>query len=150
VSYIIFGDNDQSACLLVEAMYDTGTKFAADARELIEVVQQRVDQGSVVAFVCLLPRSRHTCACMHHHAGGFIDDGEELVLVNDAEGDVLRKSVQRRWVRSAFDRNLFSTLELHLCLCGLAIYAYLTMIDEKLNARPADVSYRLSEILIKP
>ncbi len=51
VGAVVLGNHDDAAGLLVEAMDDAGTKIASDVRELVEVVQQSVDQGSVVAFV---------------------------------------------------------------------------------------------------
>ena len=56
-------------------------------RELAEVVKQRVDQRAAVALVV-----GAAGAGVDHHAGGFVDDGEVLVLEEDVEGDVLGKA----------------------------------------------------------
>ncbi len=49
VGAVVFGDEDDAAGLLVEAMDDAGAEVAADFGELVEVVEQRVDEGAAVA-----------------------------------------------------------------------------------------------------
>ena len=85
VGAVVFGDEDEAAGLFVEAMDDAGAEIAADVGEIVEVEQQCVDEGAAVAgfVVC-------AGAGMDHHAGGFVDDGEMFVFVEDFEGNVFR------------------------------------------------------------
>ncbi len=110
---VVFGDEDDAAGLLVEAVDDAGAEVAADAGELVEVVEEGVDEGAVVAGVV-----GGAGAGVDHHAGGLVDDGEVLVFVEDVEGDVLGEGVEGRRVRSAFDLDGLAAVELLFGLGG--------------------------------
>ena len=43
VGAVVFGDEDQAAGLLVEAMDDAGAEIASDVGEFVEVEEQSVD-----------------------------------------------------------------------------------------------------------
>src|SRR5215469_3583443 len=51
---VIFRHRNQSAGGFVEPMNNTGTQFAAHAREIAKMVQQRIDQGAAttLALAC--------------------------------------------------------------------------------------------------
>ena len=51
VGAVVLGDDDDPAGLLVEAMDDAGAKVTADVREVVEVMEDGVDEGAVVAFI---------------------------------------------------------------------------------------------------
>src|SRR6266566_4500636 len=51
VGAVVFGDEDEAAGLLVEAMDDAGAEIAADVGELGEVEEEGVDEGASVAGV---------------------------------------------------------------------------------------------------
>jgi len=89
VSAVVFGDEDETAGLFVEAMDDSGPEVAADVGEFVEVKQQRVDEGAAVAGV-LFARCSVARTGVDHHAGGLVDDGEMFVFVEDFEGNVFR------------------------------------------------------------
>ncbi len=57
-------------------------------------------------------------AGVDHHAGGFVDDGEVLVFVEDVEGDVFGEGVEGCGLRGAFDLDGFAAVELLLGLGG--------------------------------
>ena len=63
----------------VEAMHDAGAQLAADAAEIGDVMEQRVDQRARV-----VPGAR-----MHHHAGRLVDDDDVGVLVEDVDREIL-------------------------------------------------------------
>jgi hypothetical protein len=84
-----------------------------------------------------------------HHACGFVDDGEVLVLVEDVEGDVLGDGVEWRWLWGAFDLDGFAAVELLLGLGGVAVDPDLTGFDEELDAGAADVGDGLGEVLVE-
>ena len=103
VGAVVFGDEDEAAGLLVEAMDDAGAEVAADVGELVEVEEEGVDEGAAVAGVVGGAGSG-----VDHHAGGLVDDGEVLVFVEDVEGDVFGRwrggarageSLRSRWIR---------------------------------------------------
>jgi hypothetical protein len=86
---------------------------------------------------------------MDHHAGGFIDDGEVLVFVEDFERDVFGDGVERGGLRSAFDLDGFAAVEFLFGLGGVAVDADLTGFDEELDTGAADVGEGLGEVLVE-
>jgi hypothetical protein len=46
VGAVVLGDDDDATGLLVETVDDAGAEFAADLRELVEVTEESVDDGS--------------------------------------------------------------------------------------------------------
>jgi hypothetical protein len=69
-----------------------------------------------------------------HHAGGFVDDGEVLVFVENFEGDVFGDGVEGRGLRGAFDLDGLAAVEFLFGLGGIAVDADLTGFDEELDA----------------
>jgi len=94
VGAVVFGDEDEAAGELVEAVDDAGAEVAADVGEVGEVEEERVDEGTAVAGVV-----GGSGSGVNHHAGGFVDDGEVLVFVEDVEGNVLGDGVEWRGLR---------------------------------------------------
>jgi hypothetical protein len=84
-----------------------------------------------------------------HHAGGFVDDGEVLVFVEDVEWDVLGDGMEGRGLGGAFDLDGFAAVELLPWFGGVAVDADLAGFDEKLNASAADVGQGLGEVEIE-
>ena len=77
---IVFGHDQQTAGVLIDTVDDAGADGPADAGKLPgAVVQQRVDQRAV----------RVAGGRMHHHALGFVDDDQIVILVDDIQRDVL-------------------------------------------------------------
>jgi hypothetical protein len=144
VGAVVFGDEDEAAGLLVEAVDYAGAEVAADVGEFGEVEEERVDEGASVAGVVCGAGSG-----VDHHAGGFVDDGEVLVFVEDVEGDVFGDSVERGGLGSAFDLDGLAAVELLFGLGGVAVDADLACLDEELDAGPADVGECLGEVLVE-
>jgi hypothetical protein len=84
-----------------------------------------------------------------HHAGGFVDDGEVLVFVEDFEGDVFGDGVEGGGLRGAFDFDGFAAVEFVFGLGGVAVYADLAGFDEKLDAGSGDVGEGVGEVLVE-
>ena len=84
-------------------MDDAGAQFAADAAQVVKVVQERVDERAVLI----------AGGGVNDHAAGLQDDGEIVILIENCERNFLRDghSGLRRGNRQ--DNNL--TL---LCLCA--------------------------------
>ena len=72
---IVLGDHHHPGRPAVEAMHDAGPQLAADAAQVLDVVQERVDEGAVGV----------ARGGMDDHAGGLVDDHEVRVVVEDFE-----------------------------------------------------------------
>ena len=92
VGFVILRNNQQTACILIDAVNDSRTKDTAHAREAFAAVpQERVDKRSV----------RVSCGRMNHHANGFVDDDKVAVLVNHIKRDILRRRFAFLYLRLA-------------------------------------------------
>ena len=73
-----FRRDDQTACVHVEPMDDARALLASDAGEAAAaMMQQRIDERIVVM----------ACARMNWQSGGFVDDDEVVIFVEDIEVD---------------------------------------------------------------
>ena len=61
--FIVFGDEDETACLFVKAVHDAGAQIASNRRKLIEVMEQRVDQCALVPARIPWLRPPHAPSC---------------------------------------------------------------------------------------
>ena len=75
VRRVVLGDHHQPRRAAVETMHDPGPLLAADAAEIVDVVQQRVDQRAA-----RMARRR-----MDDHPRGLVDHDEVVVLVEDRQ-----------------------------------------------------------------
>ena len=83
---VVFGDDEQAAGVLVDAVDDAGADGPADAgKRGAAVVEQRIDQRAV----------RVAGGRMHDHPLGFVDDEQVFVLIDDVERDILRLRFDR-------------------------------------------------------
>ena len=80
---IVLGDNHQSGSAAVEAMHDARPLLAADAAQILDVVQQRVDQRATGV----------TGRGMDDHSCRLVDDDDICVLEHDLERQRLRLDV---------------------------------------------------------
>jgi len=77
VAEFIFGDDEATAGIFVEAVDDARAFRSADIPEFIAVVQEGVDEGAL--FVA------HRR--MDDHSAGFVDDHQVVVFVENGQGD---------------------------------------------------------------
>ena len=70
----------QTAGVLVQPVDDAGAQFAADAAQVVEVVQERVDERAVLV----------AGGGVNDHAAGLQDDGEVIILIENRERNFLR------------------------------------------------------------
>ncbi len=148
VGAVVFGNEDEAAGLLVEAVDDAGAEVAADFGELGEVVEEGVDEGAAVAGVVGIDCGGAGSG-VDHHAGGFVDDGEVFVFEEDVEGDVFGEGVEGRGAGCAFDLDGLAAEEFLLGLGGVAVDADLAGLDEELDAGAGDVGDGVGEILVE-
>jgi hypothetical protein len=144
VGAVVFGDEDEAAGLLVEAMDDAGAEVAADVGEFMEVEEEGVDEGALVAGVVCAAGSG-----VNHHACRFVDDGEGLVFVEDVEGDVFGDGVEGFGLGRAFDLDGFAAVEFLFGFGWVAVDADLTGFDEELDSGAGEVGEGLSEVLVE-
>ena len=125
MSEIVLGDDHDAAGFLVEAMYDAGPPDAADARQCIAaMVDQRIDQGTGPIAI----------SGMDDKAGGFIDDDEVDVLVEDVECDIFPLG-SRIFRRGNLDCNAKTLAQLVFGLADwFTVNADLASADERLDA----------------
>jgi hypothetical protein len=133
-------------------MDDSGAEVAAYVGEFVEVEEEGVDEGALVAGVGF----GRSCewggagSGVDHHAGGFVDDGEVLVFVEDFQRDVFGGGVERSGLRGAFNLDGFAAVEFLFGLGGVAVDADLVGFDKELDAGAGDVGERLGQVLIEP
>ena len=60
---VVLGDEDEAGGLLVEAMDDAGAEVAADVGEIVEVEEERVDEGAGLRASSVCCRRRRGPSC---------------------------------------------------------------------------------------
>jgi hypothetical protein len=144
VCAVVFGDEDETAGQLVEAMDDARAEIAADVGEFIQVEEQGVNESAAIARLV-----GGTGSCVDHHTGGLIYDGDVFVFVEDVEGNVFGGGMEGSGSGRAFNLNGFAAVEFLLGLCQIAVDADLTGFDEELDAGSGDVGEGLGEVLVE-
>ena len=95
VGGVVFAGHQKSRGILVDSVDDSRPELPIDAGKAVPAVEQQgVYQGACAV----------ACRRVHHHALGFIDHDEILILVDDVQGDVFRQ--ERRFLRSLRLRQL--------------------------------------------
>lgn len=84
VSLVGFGDNNETRCILIQPMNDTGPGPSPDARQVPAVMKKRVNEGPGV-----MAGGR-----VHDETGWFVDNQESRILMDDIEGNSFRFEVQ--------------------------------------------------------
>ena len=76
----------------IEPVHDARAQLAADAAEIIDMVQQRVHQRAAVV----------SSGRMDHHSRWLVEDYDVGIFVEDGEGQILgdRNAGDRRWQRN--------------------------------------------------
>src|SRR5437870_43558 len=110
-------------------MDDAGPLFAADAAQIADVMEERVDERA----------ARVTGRRMDDHAGRLVDDDEIAILIDDRQ----RK---RFWSRRRVDRlgdvdrDFLSRPDRLVRFGGAPAHANVALFDEPLNLRAGMVS----------
>ena len=125
---VVLGHDHQAGGALVEAMDDAGAQLAADAAQVVDVVEQGVDQRAVGV----------AGGRMDDHARGLVDDHDVGVLVDDVERQRLRLRRGGRRRRHVDDHFLLRLdREAGLDLLGAdAGDLDLAVLDQPLDLRP--------------
>ena len=72
---VVLGDDHQARGAAIEPVHDARPFLAADAAEIVDVMEQRVHQRA----------ARVAGGRMHDHAGRLVDDDDVAVLVDDRQ-----------------------------------------------------------------
>ena len=78
VRRVVLGDDHDAGGAPVEAMHDSRPHLTADAAEIRDVMEQRVDERA----------RRMAGAGMHHHPGRLVQHGDVGILMQDFEGQL--------------------------------------------------------------
>src|SRR5207248_11402688 len=117
-------------------MNDARAHLSADAGKLLEMVQERVDQGSTIALI--FGRTR---AGMHHHACRFVDDGEIVVFIGDVQGNILSNRAQRRTPGGVEYSHVLPATPLDRRICGRRVWHTSIFEDTLLHPRSTRVRW---------
>lgn len=131
MDFVISRHQKRAGCFAVEAMHNSRTQFPADRRKFAtraEFVQQGVDYGA----------GFHSRARMNDHARGLVDDDEVFIRIEDFERDGLRLRVHGRRRRN-FDGDCIASLDAMGALGWRAIHARVTVVEQGLDARAAEI-----------
>ena len=77
---VVLGNHHHPGRAAVETVNDAGSQLAADAAQILNMMQERVDEGTV----------RVAGGGMHDHAGRLVDHDEIRVVVKDIQGQRFR------------------------------------------------------------
>ena len=80
MALVVLCHEQQTAGVLVQPVDDAGAQFAADAAQVVKVVQERVDERAVLI----------AGGGVNDHAAGLQDDGEIVILIENRERNFLR------------------------------------------------------------
>lgn len=86
---VVLGDDHAAAGVFIEAVHDAGAHLAADAAEVVDVMQQGIHERAIGIAL----------GGMHDESGWFVDDDDVAVLKEDRDGDVLRFDLDRHDLR---------------------------------------------------
>ena len=120
-------------------MHDARPHFTADAAEVLDVVQQRVDQRA----------GRVAGGGMHHHAGGLVDDDDIGVVEENFERQIFRQ--RRRGLRLRqldADHIAFANVGVRLDLL-VARVADMAVLDQPLDLRTRQIRDLRGQVAIE-
>ena len=133
VGHVGFGDDQKSTGVLVEPVHDAWPAHAADARQAVSAMgKQRIDERTIGV----------ASAWMHDEAGRLVDDNEGVILIDDRQGNSLRRrlSCDRLWFIQTIGLVLSDFAgRLQRCLVVIFLVHDMACLDQRGNACPAHV-----------
>jgi len=141
VRKIGFCGDQQSACILVDAVHDPWPPDTADPRQTVSaMMQQGVDQRSRP-----IARSR-----MHDQTGLFVDDDDMIVLKHDIERNILGLRTGVQWLRNNGLNclaRIYAVVRLRHCP---SVHRHLLRLDEGFQSTSAQIGERSGQVGVKP
>ena len=96
VRRVVLGDDHQSRRAAIEPVHDARPLLAADAAQIVDMVEQRVDQRA----------ARVAGRRVHDHAGRLVDDDEVGVLIEDRAAAAPQAAASGRQARGRRRRSV--------------------------------------------
>ena len=124
---IVFGNDEQSRGILIDAVHDAGTKLPVDAAQMVEAKQKRIDERSLVI----------AASGVYRHALWLVDDRDVLVLIDDIERDVLGAGSDGPGIGD-LNLDLLPVLQNGARLHGPARNEHMALIDELFDGAPRE------------
>ena len=136
---VVLGDDDQAGRPAIEAVHDARTFLAADAAQVVEVMEQRVDERA----------ARVSGRRMHDHAGRLVDDGEIPILIHDGERQRFR--LRRRIGRLGdVDGDRLRRLDALIRFRGPSVHEDVPVCNQPLDLRPRPICKNGGQKTIEP
>ena len=136
---VVFCDDQQAGGIFVDAMNDAGTESAADPRQAFAaMIQHSVDHRAVGITGCR----------MHHHALGFIDDQQILILIGNIQRNVLWYRIDGFGIRQVYLQR-FTAGHFIVFLQGLAVQQNVLLLGQPLCCRAGQFFQLLCQKLIQ-
>ena len=139
VCVVVLRDHHQPRGALVEPVHDAGSQLAADAAEILDAMQQRIDQRARV-----VPGGR-----VHDHAGRFVHDDQIRILVDDRQRDVFGDGGRRRRLGNV-DGDAIAGLDGQIGFRGAPGHRDLPLLDQPLNLRTRLARDEARQISVEP
>jgi hypothetical protein len=124
VAGVVLGNHHQARGPSIETVDDAGAPLAPNPAQVVDMVQERIDQGSV----CV------TGGRMHDHTGCFVDDNQVAVFVHDINRQCLRRRLGVFWRRN-LDENSIAVANRRVRSRRPPIEPYQAVLDQALNLR---------------
>ena len=119
----MFGDDDAARGVFVESMDDARSGLATNAREVVAMMKESIDEGAVGV----------ACGGVDDEAGGFVDDEDVAVLIKNFDGDVLGDDFDSGGVGDS-EGDLIARADDGTGLGGFAVEAGVVGFDQVLEA----------------
>ena len=125
VRRVVLGDDHQPRRAAIEPVHDARPLLAADAAEIVDVMEQRVDQRAA-----RVPGRR-----MHDHARRLVDDDEVAVLVEDRQRQRFGLRRRRRPARASSTAIAWPAFTGWFGFAVAAVDADVAVLDQPLDLR---------------
>ena len=137
---VVLGRDEQTGCVLVDAVYDAGPPLPADAGEAVAAVgEQGVDERAV-----LVPGG-----WVHDHAARLIDDDEVIVLIHHVQRQILRHQLRGRGIRQRDDKRV-AGCGLIVFLHGCAVFRHGPLREQPLGGAARELRKRARKESVDP
>jgi hypothetical protein len=123
MGWIVFSDDQATACFFVEAMDDAWAQLATDAAQIFYVMEQSVDEGA----------SLDTGSGMNDHSARFIYHQDMFILEQDLQRNLFGPDVDR--FRFGFDdRDAVTRTNRLPCAAGFSVDQDVAALNQTLNS----------------
>lgn len=137
---VVFRRDEQTGCVLVDAVHDAGPPLPADAGEAVAAVgEQGVDERAVLV----------AGRGVHDHAARLIDDDEVIVLIHHVQRQILRHQLRGRGIRQRDDKRVAGRC-LVVFLHGRAVFCHRALREQPLGGAARELRKRARKESVDP